>query len=291
MAIAGALTDQTHETAIMDLGTTASMAEVYTTKLRVAAEDAVRNLGPASSQLGRIRARLQVRLLDRLLSEALTRLCNRRADAIAECRCDFVVVDIGHERAWGMAQCLLTSVRRRRPALPLFACGPFAEVFHDSVLERCPALDGVLMPDAELAVMELAARVHAGDQWRFVPNFRHRRQAPDSFHREFVQDLDTLPAPACGADIYPSLDHTQKLLLMPVDDARGAMFPLMRESRNARRHCVYARPGPLYAACRIRRVRPNRSHSIFRIRRRRRRWFEAWRPDWWRGVWKRYTVA
>lgn len=225
MALAGALSAGGHETQVWDLGTMDTLERAYTEAMRAAAAECYAAHREPGSQMDRLRARFQARQIDRQLAQSMQALCARVAKRVVDARCDFVVVDVADERYWGPAKVLLDMVRRHRPALPLFACGPFAEAFHHVLLDHCAALDGVILADAEMAVDELAARIHAVDQWRFVPNLHYRGRVFGTIHRDFVQDLSTIPAPACHAEVYPALRGGQKLLLMPIEDARGAVFP------------------------------------------------------------------
>jgi hypothetical protein len=223
-SLAAALIAQGHETQIADAATMGSFRCLYRGRAQMLAAEVSEHLWPARG-VPALRTRLRLRLLDRLLAEAQDRLYAQIVELVSRKAPDFIVFDIPDEKAWGGSKRLASLVRACHRELPIVVCGPFAEAFAVSIVADSPFVDGVLLPDAELGVVELAARIRSRDQWGVAPNFYDGTRAFPSVHRVFIHDLDTLPGPHYGLEIYPALAGDEKILIMPLEEARGAVFP------------------------------------------------------------------
>lgn len=75
--------------------------------------------------------------------------------------------------------------------------GHYPSLCHDEVLAQLPELDSVALYEGEYTLVDLVARIAAGEDWRQVPGLAYLRKGnvTESEPRALVHDLDSLPFP------------------------------------------------------------------------------------------------
>ncbi len=113
-------------------------------------------------------------------------------------------------------------LKKRVPGLVVVAHGPHANWYGKEILELYPdSVDIVSTGHGEVNATDLVEWAYSNDGiLEEIPNIMFRGQ-PDVKRREYV-DLDTLPFPDYGKEVY--LDIDDKILLPMLDGSRGCPY-------------------------------------------------------------------
>jgi radical SAM superfamily enzyme YgiQ (UPF0313 family) len=117
---------------------------------------------------------------------------------------------------------LAEQLRRRFPKLKLYAGGPAVFAAEHAVFSFTEAFDALVDGEGERAIVGLAGHAEGRQDLRDVPNLivRHEgvvRRTP----RAGIPDLDELPLPAYGREVYEGLTADEHLLFVVADESRG----------------------------------------------------------------------
>jgi len=114
---------------------------------------------------------------------------------------------------------LAEALRRHRPDLRLVAGGPAVLYSEQALFDLTRAFDAVVDGEGEEAVLALARWATGQGALADAPNLI----LPDGrrTRRSAVADLDALPPPCYGTEVYPSLAGDQHLKLFVLDESRG----------------------------------------------------------------------
>ena len=181
-----------------------------------------KRLGPAakaaalaSLQYGEMsRRRRQKRLLRELAAELVARVEQQHIQAVG-----FKLWNgDGIEGSAVLAQ----ELRRSCPGVALFAGGPQVDVFMEKILEHFDVFHALVYGEGEETIVRLAEAGGDRSAYAGIPNLIYRedghvRRTPP----RFVADLDTLPMPLYGPDVYPAMRGDEKIRIMVIDESRG----------------------------------------------------------------------
>jgi radical SAM superfamily enzyme YgiQ (UPF0313 family) len=118
--------------------------------------------------------------------------------------------------------------------LPTFAWASLLAACPESVEGACPALDSVLRGEAEASIVQLAAGLRDGADWRAVSGLAHRSpEVRTNPLPRLVPDLDVLPFPARDDDIPTCL---------------GLGFATVESGRGCYHTCTFCLPRAFYSA-------------------------------------------
>ena len=118
--------------------------------------------------------------------------------------------------------------------LPTFAWASLLAACPESVEGACPALDSVLRGEAEASIVQLAAGLRDGADWRTVPGLAHRSpEVRTNPLPRLVPDLDALPFPARDDGIPTCL---------------GLGFATVESGRGCYHTCTFCLPRAFYSA-------------------------------------------
>lgn len=96
------------------------------------------------------------------------------------------------------AAAILTEARAICPDAVILMGGPHASFDIDNTLATYPAIDGIVVGEAEETLNEFAKLFHKRESWKTIAGlaFRHGSTIVRTPKRNFLQDLDALPLPA-----------------------------------------------------------------------------------------------
>ncbi|SCY11535.1 B12-binding domain-containing radical SAM protein [Desulfoluna spongiiphila] len=96
------------------------------------------------------------------------------------------------------AAAILTEARAICPDAVILMGGPHASFDIDDTLAHYPAIDGIVVGEAEETLKELTDLFHQRETWKNIAGLAFRRGSTvvHTPKRDFIQDLDTLPLPA-----------------------------------------------------------------------------------------------
>jgi anaerobic magnesium-protoporphyrin IX monomethyl ester cyclase len=118
--------------------------------------------------------------------------------------------------------------------LPTFAWASLLAACPEPVEGACPALDSVLRGEAEASIVQLAAGLRDGADWRTVPGLAHRSpEVRTNPLPRLVPDLDALPFPARDDGIPTCL---------------GLGFATVESGRGCYHTCTFCLPRAFYSA-------------------------------------------
>lgn len=112
-------------------------------------------------------------------------------------------------------------LKQRFPDLLVAAGGPQVKFFKDQIFDVTHNFDVLGVGDGEAMILPLAEAA-LGRDLAEVPNIYYRQDGSPVFsHIKKVADMDALPFPIYGVDVYPAMEGNEKIMILVVEDRRG----------------------------------------------------------------------
>jgi len=231
--LAGVLRAEGHAARVIDYGTTETMARLYPRTVHRRMAPLVRAMlagasaGGSSATSGmRWRDAVTALACDLRLRRHHRRVYAQLAAEILQQVDDFGGDAVGF-KLWNGDGFLGTvsiarHLRRKRPALRLFAGGAHVDWFGAGILKYTRVFEVLVRGEGEPAIAGLAEYIDGGRPRCDVPNLLYESNGRFGHTRRVsVANLDSLPVPCYTPEVYPSLHGGGQIRLVTLDESRG----------------------------------------------------------------------
>jgi radical SAM superfamily enzyme YgiQ (UPF0313 family) len=224
-SLAGALADAGHAVRVLDYSTVSTLRRLFPERLG----ERVRPLAAALFRDGRrLSAAEKLRFLwaglalDRHQRRETGAIAREVADQAARYGADVVGLKLWNGDGFAGSVRIAMALRERLPKAGIVGGGPQVDYFGRHILDYTDAFDVLVRGEGERVLPLLVDALIAGREWGDIPGLLWRegggvRTTPV----QTLSDLDQLPLPLYGRDVYPALDGDEKIKIGVVDESRG----------------------------------------------------------------------
>ena len=168
--------------------------------------------------------------LDAAMDQDLTRVTDELVEAIAAevlaQGSHFVGFKLWSGAGFSASVRMAAALRERFPDLRLLAGGPAVLYAEEQIYALTDVFDALVYGEGEEAIIGLARWSEGKGDLQDVPNLIIRDGDQVARTRSsWVADLESLPPPAYGPDVYPSLAAGGQIRLFVLDESRGCPMP------------------------------------------------------------------
>ncbi|MEA3366200.1 MAG: hypothetical protein U9Q79_11230, partial [Candidatus Hydrogenedentes bacterium] len=222
---AACLQAEGHHTVIRDFGTVGLVDRLFPEEVRSTAQQIADRFLDSSplSPLRALHTLWQLRTVDRAFQARQVACCEELAEKLAHTeKVDFIALKIDRFDDLHSAILLAKRIRQHNPGICLVAFGYVADLHGRQLVSTTSAFDGVCVGDPEVGITALANNIQRRDRWPSLPNpILPGTNRTCHTQREFVRNLDALPAPVYDPEVYVALRNNRKLKLFSVEESRG----------------------------------------------------------------------
>jgi len=226
--LAGALIGAGYEVKILDYGTVSNMRRLFprelTEMLKPAAAQMMQGTGqPSPEDIQRLQQ------LDAALEQHQAMQVQSIAEEVAQqvraLKPEFVGFKLWNGDGFTGSVTIAEHLRKQFPSLPIYAGGPQASWFGETIYRRTQAFDALLHGEGERAILELAEHAQGKRELGTIPGViyleggRPRHLAP-----VHALDLNELPEPVYDEELYPAMAGDEKIKVIVLDDSRGCPY-------------------------------------------------------------------
>jgi len=224
--LAACLVAEGHEVSIVDLTTPDLVDRLFPARLRSSARElvAARLEGTRTERVAAIAMRLEAELgehRDRVYDELGAELGRR----VARDRVDWVGFKLWNGDGFTGSVRMARALRAVAPEVKLLAGGPQVDFFQEVLPELDTPFDAFAVAEGEPTVVEFARWVEGTLPIDRVPNILFGR-GDDRRRTELVRvrNLEDLPLPLYGPEVYPAASSGGKLLAGAHEETRGCPY-------------------------------------------------------------------
>ena len=117
---------------------------------------------------------------------------------------------------------LAAHIQHQCPGVMIFGGGPHVDLFLDRILRRYPVFDALVYGEGEDTIRHLAERGKERAAYPGIPNLIYLDAGTvRTTAEQIVENLDELPFPAYGPDVYPAMAGDEKVKVIVIDESRG----------------------------------------------------------------------